>query len=273
MKFFITGKNGQLAQEFCKKFDDSKQQYNAFSKQKLDISDFTLVREVIKAEKPDVILNCAAYNQVDAAELDSKLAFYINHKAVENLALIAKEYNIKLVHYSSDYVFGGDGKSELYVEDDIVHPINEYGKSKLAGETSIKKILDNFLIFRVSWVYGRGKQNFIYKLLQWEKNREYLEIADDEISVPTSADTIVNVTLKAVQKNLTGLYHLTNKGACSRYEWVKKIFEIKGIKKEIRPISKDIFNLPAKRPSFSAMASNKLDIDRGDWDKELERNL
>lgn len=269
MKFLVTGKNGQLGQEFCKYFLQHKLDYAAFSKDELDIADFSQLTAIVTDYMPDVIINCAAYNQVDRAEEDNKLAFQINCTAVANLALIAKAQKIKLVHYSSDYVFDGTKKNGLYTENDPTNPINEYGKSKLAGEHAIERTFNNFLIFRVSWVYGRGQQNFIYKLLEWSKNQDVLQIADDEISTPTSTRTIVEISLKALEKELIGLYHLTNDGSCSRYEWAIEILKIKNINKKVKPISKEIFNLPAKRPGFSAMGSEKLELKVNNWRDEL----
>jgi dTDP-4-dehydrorhamnose reductase len=140
----------------------------------------------------------------------------------------------------------------------VPNPINEYGKSKLMGEIFLREEIGNYLLFRVSWVYGEGKQNFIYKLLTWTKNNEYLKVAYNEVSVPTSAKTIVDITLKALDNDLKGMFHLTNSGYASRYEWAKEIFRIKKIDKFILPVSKEIFSLPAKRPDFSAMSNRKI---------------
>ncbi len=171
------------------------------------------------------------------------------------------------------------GKKEngLYTEDDVPNPLNDYGKSKLMGEIFLKEETENYLLFRVSWVYGEGKQNFIYKLLTWAKSNEYLKVAYNEVSVPTSAKTIVNITLKALDNDLKGMFHLTNSGYASRYEWAKEIFRIKKIDKFILPVSKEVFNLPAKRPDFSAMSNRKisqiLNTEIPYWNEELNEFL
>jgi len=180
------------------------------------------VKELFYREKPDIVINCAAYNLVDKAEEDYITAYKTNALGVRNLAYLSNKLNAFFVHYSTDYVFDGTKENGLYTEEDTPNPLNEYGKSKLTGERWIVEETENYLLFRVSWVYGRGKQNFIYKLIQWAKNNDYLKIAYDEISVPTSTRTIVEVTLKALDNGLTGLYHLTNSGYASRYEWAKK---------------------------------------------------
>ncbi|MGE5894791.1 MAG: SDR family oxidoreductase, partial [bacterium] len=170
----------------------------------------------------------------------------------------AHKYSALFVHYSTDYVFDGTKEDGLYTEEDKPNPLNQYGKSKLEGERNIQGETDRYLIFRVSWLYGKGKQNFIDKLIGWAKSNDYLKIACDEFSVPTHTRTVVDMTLKSVDQGLTGLFHATSSGFCSRYEWGKCIFAALGIDKFIRPVSMDSFSLPAKRPGFSAMQNKKL---------------
>jgi len=273
MKYLIFGKNGQLGSYFIKALEKARNEFLSLDHKECDISDLDKVLKVVKDFKPDVILNCSAYNKVDLAQTDFFDAYKTNALGVKNLLYAAKKQNAFFVTYSTDYVFDGE-KEGLYKEEDKTNPLNEYGKSKLTGEKWILESgYDKYLIFRVSWVYGEGKQNFIYKLLEWAKNSEYLKIAYDEVSVPTSTRTIAEVSLKAIENGLTGLYHLTNSGYASRYEWTKKVFEIKQIKKFIKPVSSDIFNLPAKRPKFSAMSNEKiknmLNVDIKNWDEEL----
>jgi dTDP-4-dehydrorhamnose reductase len=208
--------------------------------------------------KPDVIINCAAYNLVDKAEESPETAFTVNATGPANLARAAALNKAVFVHFGSDYVFDGNKESGLYTEDDATNPLNEYGKSKLAGEERSLEELDRCLVLRLSWVFGQGKQNFIYKLTQWAAGNEYLKIACDEFSVPTYTGAVVDVTLKALQQGLTGRYHLTNSGFCSRYEWAKEILDVLGVRKFIRPVSMDSFKLPAKRPNFSAMTNAKI---------------
>ncbi|RMA93322.1 dTDP-4-dehydrorhamnose reductase [Hydrogenothermus marinus] len=278
MKYLILGKDGQLSREFIKKLENKKENFKAFNHKECDISDLNKVLQVVDDYKPDIILNCAAYNLVDLAEKNFFDAYKTNALGVKNLLLASEKQNAFLITYSTDYVFDGTKENGLYTEEDETNPLNEYGKSKLTGEKWIlESSYEKFLIFRTSWVYGEGKQNFIYKLLQWAKNNEYLKIAYDEISVPTSTKTIVEITLKAIENRLTGLYHLTNSGYASRYEWAKKVFDIKNINKFIKPVSSEIFNLPAKRPKFSAMSNEKikylLNIEIKNWEEELEEVL
>jgi dTDP-4-dehydrorhamnose reductase len=265
LKFLITGAKGQLAKEFVKELTNRGLEFTALTKEELDISDTNKVFKVIKEVKPDIVINCAAYNLVDKAESFPTEAMAVNTSGVANLAFACADIKATLVHYSTDYVFDGT-KVGYYTEEDQPNPLNEYGKSKLFGEFIIQKVLENYLIFRVSWVYGEGRQNFIYKLLQWAKEREVLQIAFNEVSVPTYTGFIVEKTLKALEKGLTGLYHLVPRGYASRYEWAKLALKLFGINKILIPVQKEIFNLPAKRPDFSAMSCAKME-------KELEEEF
>jgi dTDP-4-dehydrorhamnose reductase len=258
MKYLITGRSGQLAQSFISTLQARSIDYSAPEESYLDITDIKIVTDAVDSYRPDVIINCAAYNFVDKAEQERNVAFSVNAFGPQNLARAAVKRKAILVHFGSDYVFDGTKEHDLYVENDPTKPVNEYGKSKLAGEQHIREELDQYLIMRLSWVFGRGEQNFIHKLLQWSKTSEWLKIACDEFSVPTSTQTAVDVTLHALEKGMTGLYHLTNTGYCSRYEWARFILSTLRIKKFISPVTMDTFHLPAQRPKFSAMSNKKL---------------
>jgi dTDP-4-dehydrorhamnose reductase len=273
LKYLITGANGQLAKEFIEELTNRGIKFTALAKEELDISDTNKVFKVIKELKPDIVINCAAYNLVDRAESFPTEAIVVNTLGTANLAFVCGKIKAILVHYSTDYVFDGT-KVGFYTEEDQTNPLNEYGKSKLFGELFIQKSLENYLIFRTSWVYGKGTQNFLYKLRGWAEKQEILKIAVDEFSVPTSTRMIIEITLKALDIGLAGLYHITNSGYASRYEWAKEYFKLKGINKLIYPALQADFNLPAKRPKWSAMSNEKiskaLGITIGDWKEELK---
>src|SRR3990172_334895 len=236
MKYLITGKNGQLAQAFIKRFEDRSIDFYAPEETQLDITNQKIVDNVVASLKPDVIINCAAYNLVDKAEQARDTVFAVNATGPKNIAQAAASQKALLVHFGSDYVFDGRKESGLYIEGDPVNPLNEYGRSKLAGEQHVLEELDRCLVLRLSWVFGAGKQNFIYKLTEWARTNEYLKIACDEFSVPTYTGTVVDITLKAIEQGMTGRYHLTNSGFCSRYEWAKQILSAIGMNKFIRPV-------------------------------------
>lgn len=277
MKYLILGGKGQLAQEFAKSLEGRAEVLVA-DRSVCDLTQEEQIRRVIESFNPDYVLNCAAYNLVDLAEGEGKTVCYaVNCVAPGAVAKICAEKDILFVHFSSDYVFAGDKKDGLYAEEDEASPLSEYGKSKLAGEDLIKQYSTKYLVFRTSWVYGDGIQNFIYKLGQWLEKAEYLNISCDEFSVPTSTKTLVSVTLKALEQGLTGLYHVTNSGFCSRYELVQEYLSLTKKNIPLYPVTRGSFNLPAKRPFFSAMSSKKivqtLDVTIPSWQMALKEFL
>lgn len=275
MNILITGASGQLAMEFQRHLETADYyQAAALDKKSLDISDSKRVLEAIAHYKPAVVLNCAAYNQVDRAEKDSDSAFKVNAAGVRNLAISCKKNNALLVHYSTDYVFDG-AKEDFYTEDDMPNPVNNYGKSKLAGEKFLAEGIDNFLLFRVSWVFGLGRQSFIGKLKYLAGKNRVLRVVCDQISVPTYTEDIVRFTMLAIEKGLKGIYHLTNSGYASRYEAARYYIEKTKCGNLALPVNSNFFPSAAKRPYFSAMSHSKLSnaLQQGipDWRDAIDR--
>ncbi len=275
MKYIIAGSSGQLAKAFIKIFEEKNIDFIAPPEKDLDITDKEKINNIFSQYKPDIVINCAAYNNVEAAEQDNTKAFLINHSAVANLTQAALQNKIKLVHFSSDYVFDGK-KEDFYTEDDKTNPLNEYGKSKLAGEQEALKY-ENSLVCRLSWVIGDGQQNFLYKLSGWMKNNKVLKISDNEISVPTFTFDIADVVMKALNENLTGLYQLTNSGKASRYELAKEYVKLQNAGSEIIPVPMETFPSKVKRPHQTAMSNKKiserLNIEIPEWQKSLQKFL
>jgi dTDP-4-dehydrorhamnose reductase len=276
MNILITGANGQLGGEFQRALTNYSYTVKALNKESLDISDSDAVKETFSEYNPDIVLNCAAYNLVDKAEEDFDTAFKVNASGVRNLALISRESNAFLIHYSTDYVFDGT-KEDFYTEEDAPNPISKYGESKLSGERFLKEESDNFLLFRLSWVFGEGRQNFLYKLSEWGKKNRVLKVVYDQISVPTYTKDIVNLTIFAINKGLRGIYHLTNSGYASRYEVARYFMERLGFDNLILPVNSDYFPSPARRPYFSAMSNLKLSKDLNvnvpDWKFGVDRYI
>lgn len=274
MKYIIFGKNGQLGKSVLNHLKNTGESYSAFDIEDADITNFQLIRNILLLNKPEIVINCTAYNEVDKAEIESEKAYNINSFAIKNFAEICNLIDCKFIHFSTDYVFDGT-KNAPYNEMDNTNPLSVYGKSKLLGETFIQERFDNHLIFRLSWLYGNGEQNFIYKLLNWSKNNKELRIVDNEISVPTSTETVAGIVFEAVRKNLTGLYHLTNSGFASRYEWAMKIKDLYNLPNIIIPAKIEDFNLPAQRPLYSVMdnnlISNTLNINIESWQDTLKK--
>ena len=275
-KFLILGSAGQLGKAFQKKMDQSQITFWAPPEQQSNIADFETTEAIIKQYSPDYIINCAAYNTVDQAEKDKETAFLINYKAVENLAEICRKNNIFLIHYSSDYVFDGK-KLDFYNENDTPNPLNVYGQSKLNGEKAIQSVLNDYLIFRLSWVIGEGKQNFIYKLNNWAQQNRILKISCDETSVPTFTNDIVDLTLQSLSKGLLGLYHLVNSDYASRYELARYFMKAAKLNNIVVPVSISTFKSAAERPLFSPMTNEKLagdlNITIPGWQEALDKHV
>lgn len=272
MKYIIAGSSGQLAKAFIEYFKKENIAFVAPSEQDLDITNKDKILKVVKEYKPNVIINCAAYNNVEQAETDSSIATLINKTAVEYLSKISNKQNIKLVHFGTDYVFDGM-KKDLYTEEDKTNPLNEYGKSKLAGEQEALQYKNN-LVLRLSWVIGNGKQNFLYKLSGWLQKTSKLNISCDEISIPCFTFDIVKYTMLAINKNLSGLYHLTSSGKCSRYELAKEYINLMNYTAELTPVPMSSFPSKVQRPLVTAMSnkklSNELKENIPDWKESLK---
>jgi dTDP-4-dehydrorhamnose reductase len=212
---------------------------------------------------------------VDAAETERERAFRVNADGPRNLAEAARTHGARLVHYSSDYVFDGKKQDGLYQEGDATAPLNEYGRSKRAGEQAVREVLeDRALVFRLSWVFGSGRQNFVHKFLERAKQQALLEATCDEFSVPTWTGTVAEATFAALEQGMSGLYHLTSTGYCSRFEWARLILRVRGEERFIRPVTMDAFGLPARRPRFSAMSNGAiakaLGITIATWEETVE---
>lgn len=218
----------------------------------LDITDLGAVRAWMKNAGARAIVNCAAFNAVDRAESEWEEAFLVNGIGPKNLAIAAEEQRIPLVHFSSDYVFNGK-KGSPYTIADRPDPLNRYGESKWLGERMVISHTHRFYLLRLSWVFGAGNVNFPKKVLQWARERETLEVVDDEISCPTYTVDLASATLDLLETGAFGLYHLTNAGHCSRYEWARIVLEHAGSKSAVRPVKGERFPTPARRPRFSAL--------------------
>jgi dTDP-4-dehydrorhamnose reductase len=274
LPFLITGARGQLAQAFQALFAEQQIAFVALDKSALDITSRDHIHQAFDRYQPQAVINCAAYNLVDDAQKDSRPAFKINAEAVGYLAQACLDVEAALVHFSTDYVFDGQ-KPEPYTEDDAPRPINHYGQSKFEGETILRSVFDDFLLCRVSWVFGQGQKNFLHKLTTWAKNASTLKIACDEVSVPTFTQDIALVTLKALQKKLKGLYHVTNSGYCTRAQWAKYFFTQQHLSRVIQEVSKSEFDLAAKRPDYSVLSNEKIQRQTGleipSWQDAMNR--
>lgn len=252
MRVMITGAGGQLGQEMAKQAGMRGYDTIPFTSRELDITGAGAVRGAILRHRPDAVINCAAYNAVDQAERDWKRAFLVNGLAVRNLALAAHEAGAVLVHYSTDYVF--DGLSPRpYTIADRPNPLSRYGESKLLGEQAVRDHSRRYFLIRTSWVFGPGNTNFAQKVIEWSRQNDRLKIVDDQVSSPTCTRDLADATLGLLETGQFGLYHLTNGGSCSRYEWAKYILDATGWKGVLLPAKSEEFPTPARRPAYSVL--------------------
>jgi len=259
----VTGSNGQLGNEI-KELASSLNQKNKFyfaEKNMLDISNEKNIKCFVETNKIDTIINCAAYTAVDMAESAIEVADLINHKAVMILAKISKEKDIRLIHISTDYVFDGMNHKP-YIENDMPNPTNIYGLTKLRGELSIQKIHPlNSLIVRTSWVYSSYGENFVKAILRLGQERELLNIVYDQVGTPTYARDLAQIVLDMMEGSNIGLYHYSNEGISSWYDFAKEIISIKGFACKIKPIESKDYPRPAIRPFYSVLNKNKIKSD------------
>ncbi|MDP3358332.1 MAG: dTDP-4-dehydrorhamnose reductase [Lutibacter sp.] len=262
IKVLVTGANGQLGLELAV-LEHKFPNLNLFFTDKniLNIVDFEAMESYISTNKIDVIVNCAAYTQVDKAEDVPKIADEVNHLAVKNLGLIAKKHHIKLIHISTDYVF--DGNSGIpYAETDATIPQNAYGISKLNGEKELLKIdPKNSIIIRTSWLYSEFGSNFVKTMLRLSAEKEQIKVVSDQIGSPTYARDLAAVILKiipAINNEGLQIYHYANKGQCSWFQFAEAIMKIAQRNCLILPITSAEFKTKAKRPKYSLLNTDKI---------------
>jgi len=274
MKLLILGSQGQLGKAFVSICSKNKVEFEAPKEDKANICNFPEIEKLVENSDCTHLVNCAAYNDVDKAEEDGKVAFLVNAEAVKNLAQICQNMGICFTHFSTDYVFDGES-SKAYNELDQTSPLSVYGKSKLQGEKNALEFCKKALLLRTSWVFGEGN-NFIEKVILWSKNGK-LKIAEDECSSPTSASSLAEVALALMQKEEYGLFQVCSHNGCTRFDFAKYILTRLNVEIEMERVSKDVFNLPAQRPTFSLMSVNKVEIALGKklayWEEEVNDYL
>lgn len=260
MKVLITGSNGMLGHDLIDVLNDKHELILTTSKT-LDITDKEHTVEFIKENKPDIVINSAAYTDVDGCEENRERAFSVNGEGVRNLAIGCREADCPLVHISTDYVFNGKNDTP-WAEDDEIGPISVYGKSKLEGEQAIQEILDKFFIVRTAWLYGVNGGNFPKTMLELAKTHDELTVVYDEVGTPTYTPDLAEAIGKLIETDYYGIYHITNSGSCSWCEFAKYIFEIAGVDVKVTPVTASEFARPAPRPSYSVL-NNKKWVDNG----------
>jgi dTDP-4-dehydrorhamnose reductase len=276
MKILITGVNGQVGHALMHELTDHE--LIGLTRQDCDLTNLDQIKQVIDQHQPDLIINSAAYTKVDQAEDEPELAFQINRDAPRVMAEKAREYNIPLIHFSTDYVFDGV-KEGSYSEKDKTNPLGVYGQSKLSGEELIKKVGGKYYIFRTSWVYSNISHNFFLTIKKFSTERDELKVVADQFGVPTSnlfiAEQIKNI-IPCLNRGNTGIYHLVSDGSCSWYTFAKEI--IRQIKPQFNidnlyPIKSHEFLSKTKRPKNSVLSNAKIKqtfkLNIKNWDNYL----
>lgn len=272
----VTGAQGQLGSNLVSILKSEGYNVVGTGKSELDITNEKEVDKVISLLKPDIIIHCAAYTQVDKAELEPDRAFLINGIGTRNIAIAAESNQSKLIYISSDYVFNGN-TSSVYNEFSSVDPINIYGRSKLAGERMVRDFHSRFFIIRTSWIFGPNGDNFVKSMLQLSREKERLKVVDDQIGSPTYTVDLSNCIVKLMETNKYGIYHISNTGSCSWYEFAKEIFLQTNDFIQVEPCTSEEFPRIAKRPKFSVMDQMGLRINHipqmPHWKDALQRFL
>jgi dTDP-4-dehydrorhamnose reductase len=276
MKILITGMNGQVGHALMREL--TEHELIGLTRQDCDLTNLDQIKEVIDHYQPELIINPAAYTKVDQAEDESELAFKINRDAPKVMAEKAREYNIPLIHFSTDYVFDGE-KKEAYVEDDPTHPLGVYGQSKCAGEEAIQAVGGLIYIFRTSWVYSNIGHNFYLTMKRLSQERDELKVVSDQFGVPTSNQFIaeqIKAIIPQLSKKNTGIYHLVPDGLCSWYEFAKEIISQANPQfnlEHLHAIETHEFSTKTKRPANSVLSNDKIKqtfhLSLNDWSQEL----
>ncbi len=287
MRILVIGKNGQLGRSIQKIVsEDNSQNKNWFifvGRDELDLSSEDNITNYFNGKgKFDIIINCAAYTAVDKAEEEQNLANQVNHFAVSQLAQITKNQQAKLIHISTDYVFDGESDNP-YTETDVTNPINVYGKTKLAGEKALQEIMPtDAIIIRTSWVYSEFGNNFVKTMLRLGKERDEISVVSDQIGSPTYATDLAEAILDIIQNKAfkeagqtTQIYHYSNEGEISWYDFSKEVFKVAETYCKVKSITTEQYLTPAQRPRNTLMGKDKItetfSVNISDWKSSLSK--
>lgn len=258
MRILITGINGQLGYELNRVLKEDNHEIICTTRETMDITDFKKVKYFINKVEPDMVIHCAAYTNVDRAEMEVDICEKINVSATENLAKLCGEKDIKFVYFSTDYVFNGEGTNFFEPEDKITTQMNVYGRTKYEGELEVQKYIDKFFIIRISWVFGINGNNFVKTMIKLGKEKDSINVINDQIGSPTYTYDLAQLVKVMIKSDKYGIYHATNEGVCSWYEFALEIFKKLNIKINVNPITSDEYNSLAKRPKNSRLSKKKL---------------
>ncbi len=279
MKILLTGAKGQLGSE-CKEVMKSDYKIIDTDLEEFDITSWDTVIMTISQVSPDIILNCAAFSNVDECESKKKESERINVEGPRNLAQGAARYEKMIVHISSDFVFDGRKRvPQPYFEDDPMNPLSFYGTTKMESELAVKQNASHYILIRTGWLYGIRGDNFIKRILARaiQKDQEDLRVVNDQFGSPTWSFRLAQQTKLLIDKGKEGMYHATSEGYCSRYDWVRYLLERMGIKIPVVPCTSDEYPTPAKRPANSILENRQLKTEglniMPSWKRDLDTFL
>jgi len=258
LKILITGRKGQLGSELIDLLSKDNEVYG-FGHKELDVTIKNRVMKIVSEVVPEIIIHCAAFTNVDGCESDIKTAFNVNTIGTGNVVVASKKVNSAMVYISTDYIFDGK-KNSPYLESDVPNPISIYGISKYGGELIVKNLLNKFFIVRTSWLYDKRGKNFVNTILDITKDKKELKVVSDKVGSPTYVPDLAKAISSLISTKYYGIYHITNSGKCSWYEFAKEILknaEIKNVK--VIPVSTKELNRLASRPKYSVLANFNLE--------------
>ena len=260
MKIALLGANGQLARDLSRALEGHST--IPLTHNEIDVTDHVRTRAVLMDVRPDVVVNTTAYHRVDDCEVRPETAYAVNALAVLNLVRLANELDAVLVHFSTDYVFDGQFR-QPYTEKNVPFPLSVYANSKLAGEFLVRATSKRYLLIRTCGLYGsagsRGKGgNFVETMLAKAKRREPIQVVDDQVLTPTYTVDLANQIARILSTNHYGLFHITNEGSCSWYEFARAIFDMAGIEADLSPTTSDLYKTAAIRPRYSVLENARL---------------
>lgn len=276
MKVLVTGVKGQLGYDVVNELEKRGIEAVGVDIQEMDITDAESVDRVIKAAAPDAVIHCAAYTAVDAAQENEELCRRVNAGGTQNIARVCKELDIKMIYISTDYVFGGQGERPWEPEDEQ-DPQSVYGQTKYEGELAVQNLLDKYFIVRIAWVFGVNGKNFIKTMLNLAKTHDTITVVNDQFGSPTYTYDLARLLVDMVQTDKYGIYHATNEGICSWYEFACEIFRQAGLDVKVVPVTTAEYGAKAARPYNSRMSKEKL-TENGferlpSWQDALKRYL
>jgi len=257
MKVLLLGHKGMLGNDLMAQFRH-RHDVIGMDREEIDITRASECRRAVAETEPQLVINAAGYTNVDACETAKEECFAVNAEAVKNIAQACRDKNITVVHYSTDYVFDGNA-DHPYTEEDPCNPINTYGASKLAGEHHLKRLTDNFILIRTAWLYGAKGKNFVSAILDRARDTGRLTVVDDQMGSPTCTRDLAAATELLVDKNARGIFHVTNRGSCTWYDFARKILkEARLDQVELSPMKTGELQRAARRPAYSVLGMQKF---------------